>query len=208
MIESFMGCSAAHPIGETTMSSELHRVFDLVFQNQETRVVDLNGDAWLVGRDVCKVLGLSDPTKTLSRLPDEYKEMVRIKDRMGRSQQVNIVSESGLYYLAQASRKPIAKKMWKVVCDEVLPQIRKKGYYGTKPQIEAIHDMVSNPKAALKMIMVAFEELEKKDAELAAASKDIEFANDYRNARGAHSLTTIGKCLGLRPNKWIANVLF
>lgn len=39
------------------------------------------------------------------------------------------VSESGLYYLTFASRKPVAKRFRRWVTEEVLPQIRRTGEY-------------------------------------------------------------------------------
>lgn len=42
------------------------------------------------------------------------------------------VNESGLYHLIFQSRKPEARKFRRWVTSEVLPSIRRKGYYGVK----------------------------------------------------------------------------
>jgi prophage antirepressor-like protein len=53
--------------------------------------------------------------------------------RAGQSRTVNVVNESGLYALIFQSRKPVAKKFRKWVTSDVLPAIRKTGYYSTTP---------------------------------------------------------------------------
>lgn len=51
---------------------------------------------------------------------------------LGIRQTANAVSESGLYSLIFQSRKPEARKFRKWVTSEVLPSIRKKGFYGVR----------------------------------------------------------------------------
>ena len=48
---------------------------------------------------------------------------------LGGNQKMTIVNESGLYSLIFRSRKPEAKEFKKWVTTEVLPSIRKQGYY-------------------------------------------------------------------------------
>jgi prophage antirepressor-like protein len=48
------------------------------------------------------------------------------------------VSESGLYSLIFRSRKPEAKRFRKWVTAEVLPALRKHGFYGSAEQVRAL----------------------------------------------------------------------
>jgi prophage antirepressor-like protein len=78
-----------------------------------------------VAKDVCEVLGHSNPTSALQVLDDDE----RSKKSLGRQGETNIISESGLYTLILRSNKPKAKQFRKWVTSEVIPTIRKTGSY-------------------------------------------------------------------------------
>jgi anti-repressor protein len=63
----------------------------------EIRVFEQNGEAWFVGRDVCKAFGDKNSSRALSRVDDEDKQIITITDSMGITQNVTIINESGLY---------------------------------------------------------------------------------------------------------------
>jgi prophage antirepressor-like protein len=98
--------------------------------NDRFRVIDKNGDPWFVLADVCRKLGLTNPSQAAAALDDDEKDALRISDGIGRNQTTIIVSESGLYELIMRSTKPEAKRLRKWVTKEVLPSIRKTGGYG------------------------------------------------------------------------------
>lgn len=96
---------------------------------QPMRVVDRAGEPWFVAADVCQALEVRNPRKAVSRLDEDERDAVTLSDAIGRSQQMNAVSESGLYALIMGSRKPEAKTFRRWVTHEVLPTIRKSGRY-------------------------------------------------------------------------------
>ena len=102
-----------------------------VFENPnlgKVRVVERNGEPWFVAVDVCRVLGLDDTGKAVSRLDDD--ELTRIKiGSGGQMREAYAVNESGLYALVLGSRKPEAKAFKRWVTHEVLPAIRRTGRY-------------------------------------------------------------------------------
>lgn len=84
-----------------------------VFKNPEfgnVRAVELDGDPWLVGKDVAMALGYSNPRKALDDHVDQEDKMqgdgVTICDSMGREQHPTIINESGLYSLVLSSKLP------------------------------------------------------------------------------------------------------
>lgn len=89
------------------------------------RTINLNNEAWFVLSDVCKSLGLSNPTIVANRLEDDE----RSKFNLGRQGKATIINESGLYTVILRSDKPHAKIFRKWVTSEVLPTIRKTGGY-------------------------------------------------------------------------------
>lgn len=93
------------------------------------RGLEINGEPWLVGKDVAEVLGYKNTRDALSKhVDDEDKNTVAIYDGIGNPNKV-IINESGFYSLVLRSKLPEAKKFKRWVTSEVLPQIRKTGGY-------------------------------------------------------------------------------
>ena len=102
-----------------------------IFQHPDfgtVRNVVIKGEPWFVAKDVCDILKLTNSRKATAGLDDEEKG-VTISDTPGGQQSLTIINESGLYSLIMQSRKPQAKAFKKWVTSEVLPSIRKYGYY-------------------------------------------------------------------------------
>ena len=57
--------------------------------------------------DVCAVLGLANPSEALSRLGDDEKGLAT--ETLGGRQEMNVITEFGLYRLILRSNKPKAK---------------------------------------------------------------------------------------------------
>lgn len=104
-----------------------------IFNNPEfgeIRTIDINGEPWMVGKDVAAALGYERPTKAIQdHVDDEDKDEVPIQDSIGRMQKTPIINESGLYSLVLSSKLPGAKKFRRWVTSEVLPSIRQTGGY-------------------------------------------------------------------------------
>lgn len=94
----------------------------------EIRTVLRDGEPWFVAKDVCDILGIANNRDAVARL-DEDEKGVGISDTLGGKQEVSIVNEFGLYQLILRSNKPEAKQFKRWVTHDVLPAIRKQGYY-------------------------------------------------------------------------------
>lgn len=106
-------------------------VFQFSATKQEVRSFLFESEPWLVAKDVCDVLGLSDTNKALKGL-DEDEKLTRKLFVSGQNRSMWMINESGFFSLVLRSQKPEAKSFRKWVTSEVLPSIRKKGYYGTQ----------------------------------------------------------------------------
>ena len=103
-----------------------------VFENPEfgsIRTVELDGEPWLVGKDVATALGYKNPQEAIrTHVDDEDKGVSEILTPGGK-QSVPIINESGLYSLVLSSKLPTARKFRRWVTSEVLPSIRRTGGY-------------------------------------------------------------------------------
>lgn len=106
-------------------------VFNFSQEKAPIRVSLINNEPWFVAKDVCEILGIGKHRDAVSRLDEDERGSVLV-DTLGGRQCVSAVSESGLYSLIFQSRKPEARKFRKWVTSEVLPSIRRKGYYGIR----------------------------------------------------------------------------
>ena len=100
----------------------------------QIRFIKRDEEIWFAAVDVCRVLDLENVTKALYVLDDDEKMTLSIgkghSGQRGGAQFMNFVNEFGLYNLILSSRKPEAKKFKRWVTHEVLPSIRKYGFYG------------------------------------------------------------------------------
>lgn len=127
------------------MNNEIQR-FD--FKGAALRTLtDEEGEPWFVAKDVCAVLELNNVSQALTRLDGDEKSSITLNDGTPGSPNKSIVSESGLYALVLASRKPEAHEFQRWVTHEVLPQIRKTGGY--IPATDADDDMTILAKAVM-----------------------------------------------------------
>lgn len=111
-----------------------------IFNNPEfgeIRTVEVDGEPWLVGKDVAQALGYKDTVNALKSHVDEEDKRGgwQITTPSG-EQQMTIINESGLYSLVLSSKLPGAKKFRRWVTAEVLPNIRRTGSYSVKPMTE------------------------------------------------------------------------
>lgn len=101
----------------------------------EVRAIEINGEGWLVGKDVADILGYQNGSRDIVRHVDEED---RLKERIvlsGQNREVILINESGFYSLILRSEMPKAKQFKRWVTAEVLPQIRKTGGYSPNNQL-------------------------------------------------------------------------
>lgn len=110
------------------------RIVPFVFEGEQALRVLMRGDEpWFVATDVCRIIGVSNVTTTVKVL-DEDERGLCFSKTPGGSQEMNIISESGLYTLMFRSRDAVtpgsaAHRFRRWVTGEVLPQIRRTGRY-------------------------------------------------------------------------------
>ena len=123
------------------------------------RTIEIDGEPWFVGKDVAAALGYTKERNALDKHVDKDDALKRgVTDSMGRTQQMTIINESGLYSLILSSKLPSAKEFKHWVTSEVLPSIRKNGAYIRNQENMTPAEIVARGLIAAQKII---EEMEK-----------------------------------------------
>lgn len=142
----------------------------------EIRNVMEGATPWFVANDVARALGYKDP-KTAVR--DHVFEEDKMRGRIAtpssyhKEQEVILINEAGVYALIFGSKLDSAKQFKKWVFEEVLPSIRKNGFYVseniTPGQLARLQYTVKNQQKKLHMLEAQNEILDRQNDKLIEA---------------------------------------
>lgn len=152
MIEWKFDASAYDPTGERQKEVEIKEsvvenvtetaLFEWKNEEFSVRSVEMGGEPWFVAKDVCDMLGYGNPWDAVARHVDsEDKNTLAIHDGKRGNPNMTVVNESGLYALIFGSDLPAAKQFKRWVTHEVLPAIRKEGYYSIVSDEELVEKL-------------------------------------------------------------------
>lgn len=136
----------------------------MIFEGHEVEAFELNGEVLFNPYHVgaCLDMAMSTVKDHMSKM--NKKQVIKVKNsdvgltdfRKSNNAGENFLTESGVYKLVFKSRKPDAEKFTDWVTDEVLPTLRKTGYYEVpkkkedkKEKLPSVNQMVKNIKGAL-----------------------------------------------------------
>lgn len=103
------------------------------YSEREIRTATGNdGEVWFCAKDVCAALDIqwSGRGNTLRSIPEDWVVVSYYETSFGVKETI-FVSEPAVYKLIFRSSKPAAEAFARWVCSEVLPAIRKQGFFGT-----------------------------------------------------------------------------
>lgn len=106
-----------------------------LFDQLEVRTaVGPDGEVWFCAKDVYTALGIewSGRAGSLKETPENWQVVLYLQTTHGVKDAV-FIAEPAVYQTTFRSRKPEAKRFAEWVCGEVLPAIRRQGYYGQLP---------------------------------------------------------------------------
>lgn len=128
----------------------MNQIVAFDFESHNVRVVlGQDGEPMFVAADLLSTLNLD--RKALERLDEDEKGVSSIHTPGGQ-QEMNVVTESGLFNLVLGSRKPEAKRFKRWVTHEVLPSIRKTGSYAVPGSVAALPAPTQDRVTAILMI--------------------------------------------------------
>ena len=116
---------------------ELIKNIDETFNFDENviRVFGTYIEPLFIAKDICNILGLSNVTNALRNIPEKWMTLQNVKSSYN-SQNMIMITEAAVYKLIMRSNKPIAEKFQEVVCEDILPSLRKKGEHQIQSIIE------------------------------------------------------------------------
>ena len=136
-----------------------------IFNNAEfgsVRVLTLSGEPWFVGRDVAAALGYSNTKDALAKHVDPEDKRI-IQRSSGATftippRGLTVINESGLYSLMLSCRLASGKRFKRWITAEVLPTIRKNGFYITDPLLQ---QFARDPDFAHAVVDALYEQSER-----------------------------------------------
>lgn len=179
-----------------------------IWESQEfgvLRVIEQDGEPWLVGKDVAQALGYGEgkslANAVANHVDPEDKGVTELMTPGGKQKMV-VINESGLYSLVLSSKLPGAKRFRRWVTGEVLPSIRKQGAYMTP---ETLQQTLLNPDTMIQLCQQLKDEQER-SARLKEANERLEpaarYAHDCLLADGGRLASSIAQEYGMSAIKF------
>ena len=136
------------------MSVQDTQILPFRFESLPLRTLNIDGEAWFVATDLAKALDYQD-ARHMTRILDEDEVSTYRTPGSLKGAELSIINESGIYHAIFASTKPEAKQFRNWVTKEVLPSIRKQGYYlsqdATPAQIAQLQADLSSAQHKLEL---------------------------------------------------------
>lgn len=163
--------------------------------------------------DVCKILGLSNPSQVKTRMKDPYLITNEVSVETGKKsdgspaiqmKEMTFIGEPNLYRCIFQSRKPEAEKFQDWIFNEVLPELRKSGGYMVNKEEESEEDIMAR---ALQIANRTMERLKTKNQILEAQKEILEAENkqllplatyteEVLQSNSTHTMTEVAKEFG------------
>ena len=174
-----------------------------IFKNEEfgsVRVVVIDNDPWFVGRDVATALGYANTKDALAKHVDHEDKRI-IQRSSGATFEIparglTIINESGLYSLMLSCRLASGKRFKRWITAEVLPTIRKNGFYITDPLLQ---QFARDPDFAHSVVDALYEQTDR-------VVQQARYIKDFVDPDGGVSLRVAAKQLNV-PEHWFMRFL-
>ena len=141
---------------------------NFTFNESQVRTLSDGEVVWFVAKDIATILGHANPERAIRKYVDEEDRRVTNSVTLEGERMVNremtFITEYGVYSLILASHTEEAKKFKHWVTHEVLPSIRKQGFYSVLPDQELIDLLVKRQSENPTFLREAAVDLKSKKA--------------------------------------------
>ena len=169
-----------------------------LFDGRQIRVLTGDdGEPLFVGRDICDVLGFSNPNKAMG---DHCKGVTKRYplQTAGGVQDVRVLAEPDVLRLIVNCSLPAAQPFERLVFEEILPTIRRTGSYSAAP-VPALPQTFAQ---ALRLAADQQDVIAAQAEQLAAAAPAVEFVERYADSTGTKGFRQVAKLLGANENQF------
>jgi len=164
-------------------------------EGADVRVIVIDGDPWFVASDVARILGYRMASDFTRRLDDDEKGTHSARTPGG-TQDVTIISESGLYVAVIGSQAEGARAFKRWVTHDVIPAIRRTGAYMAAPAPA----LPQSYAEALRELLASVERNEVLEARVAEDAPKVEAYDQLMDSDGYYSMESAAKMCGLGRN--------
>ena len=119
-------------------------------------LLDEQGEPRIVAKDVALALGYQwNGAARIAHVPEEWRRVTSVVTLRGDAQDMQILSEQGLYFFVARSDKPAALPFQRWLAGEVLPSLRRTGRYALAP--DSLEDALASlsPRVRLHCLRLA-----------------------------------------------------
>lgn len=160
----------------------------------EVRSLMVDGEPWFVAADVAKALGYREAYDLTRRidLDDKGPRSVRTP---GGDQQMICINEAGLYVAILGSQVEGAREFKRWITHEVLPAIRREGYYVAPGRSEVVEQVPTSFAEALRLAARLEEERQAAEALVRELTPAADAWHHLATADGDYSVADAAKVL-------------
>lgn len=181
-----------------------------VFNNTEfgsVRTITIDGKIMFVGKDVCDILEYQNGSRDINRHVDEDdRQKIMLFDGTKENETI-VINESGLYSLIFSSRMPNAKKFKRWVTSEVIPSIRKNGYYDMR-ESKTDSYMIEDPAERARRWAEEYEEKKLLECKVTEIKPKADYFDGLVDSKLLTTFRDAAKEFQMSPksfNKWLTD---
>ena len=178
------------------------------FKGSDVRVTDQNGDPWFVAKDVCGILGYSNPRKAVK---DHCKRSIILKGHDSlpftpSPRGITIIPEGDIYRLVARSKLPEAEQFETWLFDDVIPQIRKTGGYIPVEENET-DTVLRGYEILMKTVEIQKKRLERQHKRITQDAPKVEYHDRVMDGNGLYGFREAAKQLGVQERSFMKKIL-
>lgn len=181
-----------------------------VFNNTEfgsVRTITIDGKIMFVGKDVADILEYTNTAKAIRDHVDDEDKLTERTVLSGQNREVIFINESGLYSLIFSSRMPNAKKFKRWVTSEVIPSIRKNGYYDMRENKKDSY-MIEDPAERARRWAEEYEEKKLLECKVTELKPKADYFDGLVDSKLLTTFRDAAKEFQMSPksfNKWLTD---
>ncbi|MBA9071735.1 prophage antirepressor-like protein [Methylobacterium sp. RAS18] len=170
------------------------------FEGATVRVVEIDGEAHFVGKDVAEQLGYTNPNKAMN---DHCKGVTKRHplQTAGGVQDLRVLAEPDVLRLIVKSNLPAAERFERWVFEDVLPSIRKTGGY--RAASVTADDLLANPKQLLAITQGYALQIEDMKRDMAVMQKDVKALDLLAGTEGSFGVRQSAKAVSMPERKFV-----